>query len=80
MKRRIMESIEKLDKRTVMLIAFFFGVGLFCFAAALGAATPFVAKWMLAHPRVVVKAMMGLSLLPVFWLLGRPVARLLERR
>lgn len=75
-----MESMERLSKRTVFVIAFFFGVGLFCFAAGIGASLPFVVKWMLAHPRLVLKSLMGLSLLPVFWLIGQPVARLLERR
>ena len=82
-KRGVLKAVskmERLSKGTIALIAFFFGVGMFCFAGAVGAAIPFAIRLALRHPRVVLECLMALGLLPVFWLLGRPVARILERR
>jgi hypothetical protein len=53
---------------------------MFCFAGAVGASIPFAVRLALRHPRVVLECLMVLGLLPIFWLLGRPVARILERR
>lgn len=73
-------DVPKLSKKIISLVAFFFGVGVLCTAVGIGAALPTVAKWILAHPQLVLKTLMASCLLPVAWLLGLPVAQLLNRR
>jgi hypothetical protein len=73
-------EVSKLNKLTVSVIAFFFGIGMLCTAVGIGLALPSVLHWLLAHSRLVLKASMIACLLPIVWLLGLPVAKLLDRR